>query len=93
MDEPVGKASGRTFNRMSTYIPYTCWSSSLVTSFHALKMSIQSPSEALKIGLAMSVYAMMRSIKGRRLITEGHQLSNLRNRSLVAQDSGKLWVF
>ena len=57
MGEPVGKASGRTFNQMSTYIPDTCWSSLSVTSSHTLNMSIQSPSEALKSGLPMSVFA------------------------------------
>ena len=57
MGEPVGKASGRTFNRMSTHLPDTCWSSLPVTSSHTLNMSIQSPSEALKSGLPMSVFA------------------------------------
>jgi hypothetical protein len=60
MGEPVGKVSGRTFNRMSTHLPDTCWSSLSVTSFHTLNMSIQSPSEALKSGLPMAVYATMR---------------------------------
>ena len=58
MGEPVGKASGRTFNQMSTQLSDTCWSSLSVTSSHPLNMSIQSPSAALKSGLtAMAVYS------------------------------------
>jgi hypothetical protein len=52
-----GGASGRTFNRMSTHLPDTCWSSLSVTSSHTLNMSIQSPSETLKSGLPMPVFA------------------------------------
>ena len=62
MGEPVGKASGRTFNQMSTHLPDTCWSSLSVTSSHTLNMSIQSPSAALKSGLPMSVFATVRYI-------------------------------
>ena len=42
MGGPVGKASGRTFNWMSTHLPDTYWSSLSVTSSHTLNMSIQS---------------------------------------------------
>ena len=62
MGEPVGMVSGRTFNRMSTHLPNTCWSSLSVTPSHTLNMSIQSPSEALKSGLPMSVSATARYI-------------------------------
>ena len=31
MGEPVGKASGRTLNRISTHAPDTCWSSLSLT--------------------------------------------------------------
>jgi len=61
MGEPVVKASGRTFNAISTYVPNPHWSSLLVKSTHSLKMSIQPPSEALKSGLPMPVYATVRS--------------------------------
>jgi hypothetical protein len=64
MGEPVGRASGRTFNRTSTYLSDTCWSSLSVTSSHTLNMSIESPSEALKSGLPMPVFATLRFIKG-----------------------------
>jgi len=57
MGDPLGKASARTFNRTSTSIPDTCWSSPPVTFCHTLKMSNESPSEDLKSGLPMSVYA------------------------------------
>ena len=40
MGDPLGKASGRTFNRTSTSIPDTCWSSLSVTFCHTLKMSL-----------------------------------------------------
>jgi len=65
MGGPVGKASGRTFYRMSTHLPDTCRSSLSVTSSHTLNMSIQSPSEALKSGLPMSVSATVRLIERR----------------------------
>jgi hypothetical protein len=58
MGEPVGKASGRTFNRMNTCIPDTCWNSLSVTSSDTLKMSIPSPSEALQSGLPMPAFAI-----------------------------------
>ena len=45
MGRPVGKASRRPFNRMSTYFPDTCWSLPWVTSSHSPKMSNQLPSE------------------------------------------------
>ena len=57
MGEPVGKASGRTFRARSTYVLDPCWSSLSVMSSHSLKMSIRPPSEALKSGLLMSVFA------------------------------------
>ena len=62
MGRPLGKASGRTFNRMGTYIPDTCWSSLWVTSCHPLAISNPSPSEASESGLPMSVYATPRVI-------------------------------
>src|SRR4030067_1230880 len=37
MGKPVGKASGRTFNTMSTCFPSPCWTSLLVTSCIPLK--------------------------------------------------------
>ena len=54
----VGEAAGngRTFNRTSTSIPDTYWSSLSVSFCHTLKMSNQSPSEDLKNGLPMPVY-------------------------------------
>ena len=60
MGEPVVKASGRTFKSTSTYVPDPCWSSPQVKSTHSLNMSTQSPSEALKSGLPVSVYATVR---------------------------------
>jgi hypothetical protein len=56
MGEPVGKGSGRTLNRMSTYVPDPSGSSAWMISFHSLKISNQPPSEALKSGLLMAVY-------------------------------------
>ena len=60
MGEPVGKASGRTFNWVSTHLPDACWSSLSVTSSHTLNMLVQSPSETLKSGLPMPVFATAR---------------------------------
>ena len=57
MGESVEKASGQTFNQISTHIPDTCSISLSVTSSHTLNMSNRSPSEALKSGLPMSVFA------------------------------------
>jgi len=37
MSDPLGKASGHTFNRTSTSISDTCWSSLSVTFCHTLK--------------------------------------------------------
>ena len=56
MGDPLGKASGRTFNRTSTSIADTCWSSPYVMPFPALKILNQSPSEGLKSGLPVSVF-------------------------------------
>ena len=36
MGEPVGKASGRTFDQMATHVSDPCWSSLFVKSFHSL---------------------------------------------------------
>jgi hypothetical protein len=60
MGEPFGKASGRTFNRMGTHIPDTRWTSLWVASCPSLNRSTEPPSEALKGGLPMAVYATMR---------------------------------
>jgi hypothetical protein len=57
MGEPVGKGSGRTFSARSTYVPAPCWSSLWVMSSPSPKMSIRPPSEALKSGLPMAVFA------------------------------------
>jgi hypothetical protein len=57
MGELVGKASGRTFSARSTYIPAPCWSSLSVASSDSDKMSTRPPSEALKSGLPMPVFA------------------------------------
>jgi hypothetical protein len=62
MGNPIGKASGRTFNRISTCVPDTCWTSLSVPPSHTLKISNRSPSEGLKIGLPVAVDAMMRFI-------------------------------
>ena len=63
MGEPVGKASGRTFNRISTCLPDPCWSSLFVKSSIPLRMSIWPPSEVLESGLPVSVYATMKLIQ------------------------------
>ena len=60
MGEPVRKASGRTFHPMSTLVSDACWSSSQVESSHSLKTSNQPPSEALKSGLPMAVFATVK---------------------------------
>ena len=60
MGEPVRKASGRTFHPMSTLVSDTCRSSPQVESSHSLKTSNQPPSEALKSGLPMSVFATVK---------------------------------
>ena len=52
-----GKGPGRTLECMSTNVSDACWSSLYVKSSHPHKMLIQSPSEALKNGLPMPVYA------------------------------------
>ncbi len=57
MREPVGKDSGRTVSTKSTYVPDPCWSSLWVMSSLSPKMSIRPPSEALKSGLPMAVFA------------------------------------
>jgi len=62
MGEPVVKGSGRTLNAMSAYVSDPRWSSALVKSAHSLNMSTQPPSEALKSGLPMAVYATVRYI-------------------------------
>jgi hypothetical protein len=62
MGEPVRKASGRTFHPMSTLVSDTCRSSPQVESSHSFKTSNQPPSEALKSGLSMAVYATVRFI-------------------------------
>jgi hypothetical protein len=58
MGEPVGKVSGRTFDRMSTGISDTCRSSLSMMSSDTLKMSNRSPSEALKSGLPMAGFQL-----------------------------------
>jgi hypothetical protein len=60
MGEPVRKASGRTFHPMSTLVSDTCRSSPQVESSHSLKTSNQPPSEALKSGLPMAVFATVK---------------------------------
>jgi len=79
MGDPLGKASGRTFNRTSTSLPDTCWSSPSVTCYHTLKMSNQSSSEDLKSGLPMSVCATMSFIcyGSSRMIRWSRRLSSL----------------
>jgi len=57
MGDPVEKDSGRTFNRISTFISDTCRTSLSMTSFPIPEIPNRSPSEALKNGLAMSVSA------------------------------------
>jgi len=62
MGKPVRKASGRTFQPMSTLVSDTCRSSPQVESSHSLKTSNQPPSEALKSGLPMAVFATVKLI-------------------------------
>src|SRR4030042_556322 len=57
MGVAFGKASGRTFHPMSPHFPDTPSSSLWVASSRSLKMSNQPPSEALKGGLLMSIFA------------------------------------
>jgi hypothetical protein len=66
MGDPVGKASGRTFNRMLANVSDPCRRSTLGGYSHSLKISNQSPSEALDSGLPMSVYATMSLTIGKR---------------------------
>jgi len=60
MGEPVRKASGRTFQPMSTLVSDTCWSSHQVQSFDSLKTSNQPLSETLKSGLPMAMFATVK---------------------------------
>jgi len=57
-----GGSSGRTFHAIGAYVPDPRWSSPLVKSTHSLNMSTQPPSEALKSGCPMAVYAPVRLI-------------------------------
>jgi hypothetical protein len=71
MGELVGKASGRTFKARSTYILAPRWSSLSVASFDCLKMSNRPPSETLKSGLPISVFATTGFILGEEGISVG----------------------
>jgi hypothetical protein len=57
MDKPFGKASGRTFYRINTLVPDPYWNSLQVLSSVSLKPPNEPPSEALKSGLPMPVFA------------------------------------
>jgi hypothetical protein len=57
MGKPFGKASRRTFQRVSTQLPFPDWNSPAVTPFHSTKFPNQPPWEALEKGLPMPVYA------------------------------------
>jgi hypothetical protein len=55
--QALRRRQGRTFSARSTYISDPRWSSLSVASSDCLKMSTRPPSEALKSGLPMSVFA------------------------------------
>jgi len=65
MGKLVEKASERTLRRISTYIPDTDSISLSETSFLTLNMLNRSPSEALKSGLPMAVFATGRLFPSR----------------------------
>ena len=55
--QALRRRQGRTFSTRSTYIPEPRWSSLSVASSDCLNMSTRPPSEALKSGLPMAVFA------------------------------------
>ena len=71
MGELVGKVSGGTFKARSTYISAHRWSSLSLAFFDCLKMSTRPPSEALKSGLPMSVFATIGFMLGEEGISVG----------------------
>ncbi len=67
MGDPLGKASGRAFNRVSTCVFDTHWTSLSIKSHLTLKMSNHPPSEGLESGSPVAIYTTMRFVIQRDL--------------------------